>query len=84
MKPLKSEDVMRAEAFARRIPLHLKNDAMLANVVEQIAEGGLFTEASVNYVERYMQNAIRPMSQTQYQEALAAAIGRRPSARSRS
>ena len=74
MKSLRSEDVARAEQFAKRIPPHLKSDAMLANVVEQLANGAVFREASVNYIHSYMSTALKPMSQDEYEHKLAEAM----------
>ena len=73
-QPLRSEDVAKAEKFAALVPHHLKNDAMLLHVIEQLAEGANFREASVNYIHNYMSTATKPMSPDEYADALGKAL----------
>lgn len=73
---MNAPNVKKAEKFARHIPQHLKTDAMLLNVVDQLAEGAVFRPASSAYIARYMRTATKPMSQQEYAEALAKALSR--------
>lgn len=69
-----SGDVAKAEKFARLVPAHLKNDAMLLHVIEQLTEGANFRQSSVDYVHGYMRTATRPMSPDEYADALGRAL----------
>jgi histone acetyltransferase (RNA polymerase elongator complex component) len=72
------EEIKRAQlaaAFSLHIPAHLKQDAMLQNVAEQLAQGGTFSARSVAYIQRYMETATTPMTQEQFNKALGKALG---------
>ena len=74
MRDPKLEAVVNATRFFGLIPDHLKTDAMLLHVCEQLREGMTFRPASIAYVHRYMATATRPMTQSEYEQKLAEAL----------
>lgn len=72
MAQLNHEALTRAEEFARRIPPRLKGDALLASVVDQLAEGGAFRNMA--WIEKYMRTRMLPMSREEFAQAMKKAL----------
>jgi len=74
MTPKPMTPAMRAEAFQFNIPAHLKGDAMLQNVTEQLAMGGSFSAHSMAYIKMYIRTTVRPMTPDEFAEAMKQAL----------
>ena len=57
---------LRAANFEKSIPEHLRTDALLRSVVEQLRAGGTFSPESVRFVEHYKSTALWPMTPEEF------------------
>jgi len=64
----------RAAKFQARIPVHLKDDALLMSVVDQLAKGGTFKDSAWVWIVNYLNTAKTPMKPEQYLKALERAL----------
>lgn len=67
---MNDEARLRADAFARTIPTHLKSDALLESVVGQLYLGGTFSEGAMKFIIDYRETATFPMTAEQFAQKM--------------
>lgn len=70
-----SEAFERATRFARRIPTHLRDDAVLQSAVGQLVRGGVFSPKTMVWLDNYIRTTKRPATAEEFARAMQKALG---------
>lgn len=71
---VKTPAQLRAQRFMQVVPAHLRHDALVASVHQQLLNGGVFSQASHEFIKGYLLTAKAPMTPDEFERAMTKAL----------